>query len=224
MRRHMEFRYIPYIKVRYRTRAGRSIPMRSYYRNAMAYIRCILCIACLILSLNNIARKYETAVLNVTESNIISLIDDYIDKGVLITKNSFRENDLIKMIRNSDGKIISIKNDVVNANILASVVSENILSELKSIKPQKKNRYTGGIIENGILNSFLMYVPHKIIPVGKVNVTPEFTVENLGSNQIMHRLKIETSVKIRIIFPFHREEKLIKRVIILFETIIPGVN
>jgi len=221
MRRYMEARYIPYIRTRQRRAIGRSIPVRGRMQNAAIFIRYILCLVCLILTLCNIVNKYNNAVLTVTENSIITLINDYIDSCVINAKNSFSDNDFIEILNNRDSRTFSIKNDVVDANNMALVLSESILSELKNMDRKIIKKNSGGIIENGILASIVVNAPIRVVPIGKIDVTPEFTIEESVKNQKVHRLKMNISVKIKIIFPFHREEKHINRVITVSETIIP---
>lgn len=220
MRRYMDARYIPYIRTRYREPAGRSIPAGAFFRDSVVFIRYILCIACLVLTLINIGNKYKSAVLTITESHIMNIINEHIDNGVARAKSSFRESDFI-VINNRGEKVLSVKNDVLNAGELALALSESILAELKNIEHKLLKRNFGGIMENGMLASLVINAPIRIVPVGKVSVTPEFSTENSKENQKVHRLSMEISVKIKILFPFHREERQINRVFVISETIIP---
>jgi len=223
MRRYTEARYIPYVRVRYRTRSSRSYPVKVSVQDIAIFVRYIMCIVCLVLTLSNIGNKFNAVASSITENNVADCINDYIDRGVLETKKSYKDDDFIIIQKNSDDRVLSIKNDVANANLLASVLSDRIFSGIKSIERKNMKMYSdsiGDFFENGILTSLMMNIPYKIVLVGKVNVIPEFTAENLNANQKIHRLKMNTSVKIKIIFPFYRKEKLIDRVIVISETII----
>ncbi|MDD4295486.1 MAG: sporulation protein YunB [Ruminiclostridium sp.] len=223
MRRYTEARYIPYVRVRYRTRSGRSFPVKVSFQDIAIFMRYIMCIVCLILTLSNLVNKFNTVASSISENNVVDCINDCIDRGVPDTKKSYMNDDFIIIQKSSDNRVLSIKNDVANANWLASALSDRIFSDINNIERKNMKVYTdssGIFFENGILSSLMMKIPYKVVPDGKVNVTPEFTVENLNTNQKIHRLKMNISVKIKIIFPFYRKEKLINRVIVISETII----
>ncbi|NLY18117.1 MAG: hypothetical protein GX045_04015 [Clostridiaceae bacterium] len=220
MRKYMESRYIPYIRTRYRETSGRCFQVRAHIQNALVFVRYIMCMVFLILTLCNIYNKYNNAASAVIENNIISIVNECIDNEVIKARKSFRENDFLIISKNRNGKVLSVKNDVIGANEFALALSENILSGLENTDNNKIKKNFGGIMENGILASFIMNAPVRIVPTGKVNVTPEFSMENAGENQKVHRLKMEISVKIKIFLPFHRVERRIERVFIVSETII----
>ncbi len=220
MRRFMDSRYIPYIRVRHRKAPMRSIPVKAHYKNAMVYIRYILCLICLFLTFSNAVNKYCVEVSNIANNNVCSFVEDYIDKAIATAKKGYSEYDLIKVFKNTEGKMLSVKNDVIMANELSLTLSEEILATIKRIENKKIKMYSGSYFENGIFASLILHIPHRIVPVGKIVVTPEFTMEETDSNQVIHRLKMEASIRIKILFPFYKEEKHITKSIIVSETII----
>lgn len=220
MRKYSEARYIPYIRVRQKSVSRGKIPANAYFGNIIVSIRNLLCAACLVLTLINAGNKLDLIFSGIIENNAVEIVNEFIDKGIYNAKNYYIGNDFFVISQNTDSQLISVKNDVMEAKLFASVLSECIYNEIKAMEHVKYRNITPAISENGLLASVLIKIPYRIVSMGKVKVTPVFSVEKNGFNQTIHRLEMDISLNIGINISLLRKQKFIRKIILISETVI----
>lgn len=223
MRRFTEARYVPYLRTRYRPRRRWNAQVNTSVRDFGIFLRFVMFIAFLVVAVNGIGNHFKTAVENVGEYKVSELVNEYIDRGVLKATGAYRDKSFITVGRGGDGKVVSVETNTMEVNRFAAELSECILEEIKSREHEKIKIPLGAIKGgNSLLSSFGFTVSYRIVPAGKVTVIPGSELENAGINQTIHRLTMEVSVQVRVLFPFIKKEDEIKRNVLVSETVIVG--
>lgn len=222
MRRFTQTRYAPYLRVRYRTRQYGSVRSNPRVRNFVLMLRFVLCVVCFVFAVNGMTDHFRGAVENICEYKVSQLVSEYIDRGVLQATSQYPEKSFVHVARDPQGNVTSVETDAIEVNRFAAVLSESILEEIKNREQDKIEAPLGSLTGNGLLSSLGFSIPYRIIPAGKVTVSPVSGFDDSGINQTIHRLQMEVSVNVRILFPLMKREEAVKRTVIVSETVIIG--
>ena len=150
--------------------------------------------------------------IGITVSN--KAIDDVMD--------GIKYEDLIKFDKDSSGKIIALKSDVVEMNNISS----EIATKIQKIYDDLEDIYVYVPLGNFTGNSFLAghgpKIKVKVIPAGTVNT--EFKTEfiSAGINQTRHRVYLGVECNMRVIAPFATEDIIVENSVTVAETVLIG--
>jgi len=222
MRKYSYNRYMPYMRVRFRSHPCTGYANNTFIRDFAIFFRIIICIACLVAAISSIGNNFYAAVENISEYKAAQLVNEYIDLGILSASSLFADKSFVEVIYDKYGKVTSIETNGIEINRFASVLSESIQKEIKKREYEKIKVPLGSIAGNKLLASFGFSIPYRIIPDGKVSVSPQSVFEDAGINQTVHKLKMNVSVKVKILFPLMNREETIDREVIVSETVIVG--
>ncbi len=222
MRRYTDTRYIPYLRTRYKAHVRWNAPVGTCIRDLILLLRFIIFITCVIFALNSFGKNFFSAVQNVSEYKTAQLVNEYIDNGVLEATNLYQEHCFAFVEYNTDGGVSSLETNAISINQFAAHLSDSILKQIKRNENVKIKAPLGALSGNGLLSSLGFSVPYRIVPSGKITVAPKSSFESAGINQTVHRLNMEVSVKVKILFPILGKEEEIKRNILISETVIIG--
>ncbi len=222
MRRYTQARYSPYLRVHYKTRQGGGIRSNPQIRNFALMLRFVLFVVCFVFALNGMTDHFRGAVENICEYKVSQLVSEYIDSGVLQATSLYPDKSFVHVARNPEGHVTSVETDAIEVNRFAAALSESILDEIKKREKDEIQAPLGVLTGNGLLSSLGFSVPYRIIPAGKVTVSPSSGFDDSGINQTIHRLQMEVSVNVRILFPLMKREETVKRTVIVSETVIIG--
>lgn len=150
--------------------------------------------------------------IGITVSN--KAIDDVMD--------GIKYEDLIKFDKDSSGKIIALKSDVVEMNNISS----EIATKIQKIYDELEDIYVYVPLGNFTGNSFLAghgpKIKVKVIPAGTVNT--EFKTEfiSAGINQTRHRVYLGVECNMRVIAPFATDDIIVENSVTVAETVLIG--
>lgn len=222
MRRYTDARYDPYIRTRIRCGAGLRFRVKPAVIGFVRLARSVLCLFCLVIALNGMLNNFQEAIEKICEYKVAQLVNEYIDRAVLEATAVYPEKDLVEVVRNPQGKVTSVETDAMGVNRFAALLSESILRQLKEKETEEIKAPFGALSGNGLLSSMGFSIPCRIIPAGKVTVSPLSGFSDAGMNQTVHRLQMDVSVYVRILFPLMKREEAVKRTVIISETVIIG--
>jgi len=222
MRKYSYERYMPYMRARIRSNPRLKYVNSSLICEFAVFFRIVLFAACLLAAISSIGKNFYNAVENISEYKAAQLVNEYIDHGVLSASSLFDGKSFVKVIYNKDGMVTSVETDGIEVNRFASLLSESILKEIKEREYEKIKVPLGSVTGKNLLSSLGFSIPYRVIPSGKVSVTPQSVFQEAGINQTVHKLKMNVSVKVKILFPFIDREETINREIIVSETVIVG--
>jgi len=210
------------MRVRYRNRPRINILNGTFKRDFFSFFRMVICTVFLVAVINSIGKNFYAAVENISEYKAAQLVNEYIDMGVLSVSSLYQDKSFVIVGYNNDGVVTSVETDTIEVNRFASILSESIQKEIKKREYEKIKVPLGSVTGRKLLSSFGFSIPYRIIPGGKVSVTPQSVFQDAGINQTVHKLKMNVSVKVKVLFPFISMEEKIDREIIISETVIVG--
>jgi sporulation protein YunB len=166
-------------------------------------------------------KNFHSASESICEYKVSQLVNEYIDLGVLKT-TGFSSDSFVIVSRNPEGQVTSVETNTMEVNRFAAVLSENILKEIKERQEDKIKAPVGAFTGNGLLSSLGFFISYRVIPEGKVTVSPSSFFDNAGINQTVHRLQMDVLVDVKILFPMMKREERVNRTVIISETVIIG--
>ena len=144
------------------------------------------------------------------------------NKAIDEVMDGIQYEDLIKFDKDSNGKIIALKSDVVEMNNISS----EIATKIQAIYDELEDIYVYVPLGNFTGNSFLAghgpEIKVKVIPAGTVNT--EFKTEfiSAGINQTRHRVYLGVCCNMRVIAPFATEDIIVDNSVTVAETVLIG--
>lgn len=222
MKRYLYGRYMPYIRIRYRKKPRPILFGNAFLHDFAYFLRILLSIVFLIAAFGKLSANFSAAVENICEYKAAHLVNDYIDRGVLAATFAFQDRNFVSVAYNKDGTVASIETNGIEINRFASVLSESIQNEIKSREHERIKVPLGSATGVKLLSSYGFSIPFRIISAGKVKVVPVSQFHDAGINQTVHKLKMNVSVNVKILFPLAAREEKIEREIIVSETVIVG--
>lgn len=130
--------------------------------------------------------------------------------------------DLVYVDMDKDGRINSIRTDVVKLNKLSTGISNDVCNKLASLGKEKINVPLGTLFGNSLLSGEGPGLKIKIQPAGNVETDFKSEFSSVGINQTRHRIYLQVIAKVSIIAPLSRRKTEITTTVPVAETIIIG--
>ncbi len=140
-------------------------------------------------------------------------------------KNSLENvnyNDLITVIRDSDGNITMVKANVIAINTIASELTLQIQKALENERETTIYIPIGSLAGNEIFYNMGPDIPIKLTSTGVVNTDFKSEFSNSGINQTIHRIYLNTTCKVNIVTPIKTISSEINNEVLVAETVIVG--
>lgn len=162
-------------------------------------------------------------VLTVADGEMRAKITDIINKNISeIYGENFNYDEMIKVEKDSDGKIIMLKADTTKLNSLAMEVAMESQEEIKDVGDVGVKIPIGYITKNSIMAYWGPKIRIRMVPIGRVETSYSSTFESAGINQSRHKIYINLKTKVKVIVPFQSTETEVVHQIPISETIIVG--
>lgn len=162
-------------------------------------------------------------VLTVADGEMRAKITDIINKNISeIYGENFDYDEMIKVEKDSDGKIIMLKADTTKLNDLAMEVAMESQEEIKDVGEVGVKIPIGYITKNNIMAYWGPKITIRMVPIGRVETSYSSTFESAGINQSRHKIYINLKTKLKVIVPFQSTETEVVHQIPISETIIVG--
>lgn len=131
-------------------------------------------------------------------------------------------NDLITIVRDSNGEIKLVKANVIAINTIATELNLGVQKALEDETETIINIPAGSFLGNQILYNVGPKIPIRLTSSGivKTDFKSEFT--NSGINQTIHRIYLYTTCKFNIITPIKTISNEVNNEILVAETVIVG--
>ncbi len=168
--------------------------------------------------LKTIGPVFNQLCLNEAKSVATQIVHETIDEVM----EKYGYNDLITIIKDKDGKIISMQANVAIINKIISQISLKIQDKIDNTPNRDIYIRLGSFTGITLLSGKGPKVPIRISSIGNINteVVSDFT--STGINQSIHRIFTNITCKIEVLTPFNTITNEIEEKIILAENIIIG--
>ena len=156
--------------------------------------------------------------LNEAKSVATKIVHETIDEVM----EKYGYNDLITLVKDKEGKIVSMQANIAIINKIISQISLKIQDKIDSTPNRDIYIRLGSFTGITVLSGRGPKVPIRISSIGNINteVMSEFT--STGINQSIHRIFTNITCKIEVLTPFNTITNEIEEKIILAENVIIG--
>lgn len=131
-------------------------------------------------------------------------------------------NDLITIIRDTNGNISMVKANVIAINRIASELTLEIQKALEDEKETKIYIPVGSFFGNEMFYNVGPKIPIKLTSTGVVTTDFKSEFANSGINQTIHRIYLYTVCKVNIVTPLKTISNEISNEVLVAETVIVG--
>ena len=196
------------------------IKIREIYRfKFFAIIALILIIIFLIKSSLNYINPMFDSLCNLKAKGIATRI---VNREAKASLENVDYNDLITIIRDSDGNITMVKANVIAINTIASELTLEIQKALEDKKDTTIYIPMGSFLGGEMFYNMGPHIPIKLVSSGIVTTDFKSEFTTTGINQTIHKIYLYTICKVNIITPLKTISSEISNEILVAETVIVG--
>lgn len=175
----------------------------------------IICIICFIKSAYPVFKaSCETA----ASSKGNKIVNDEVNKVM----KEYSYNSLIKIEKDTNGKITFIEADSVKMNEVVSKIISNIQTEFDKIPRINVFINMGSVSGISLLKKFEPQFEFELESAGSIEATIRTEFKSVGINQTHHKIYLDIDSKIGILTPFTTFSKNVDSDVLLTEAVILG--
>lgn len=195
--------------------------MKRRKKNILIVFFCVLALIVTLLMLY--FSVVNNAIINSTRLNLESIAKKSINQSVGdITTNRALYNEMIDIKYKDTGEISLIQIKAYQANKVCNDIVEITENNINYLGKKGINIRVGLFTAIPILSGLGGDINLKFKQIGAVNCIYNSKFETAGINQNIHKLYVQISTKIGIVFPFHTEVVEVVQAILLCENVIVG--
>lgn len=158
--------------------------------------------------------QYKAKMIAVTAIN-----DSVMD---VLDQSGITYDSLIKVSKDSAGKVTAIETNVININMLKSKIVKSISNVITNYKSDELNIPMGTLTGIQFFSGRGPAINFKIVPSSTVNTQMYSKFESAGINQVLHKIMIKVDMDIIAIIPGYSTSVNVESEICIAETVIVG--
>lgn len=139
-----------------------------------------------------------------------------------LTNNNTKYDDIVDMVRDTNGKIISINTNIKTANLLKANIAQRVQQEITHLNTQKIFIPIGTFTGIDLLNGRGPSVPLQITLSGNVVTQIKSEFSSAGINQTNHKIFLDVSTNIYALIPGYPVTTAVQTNVLIAETVIVG--
>lgn len=139
-----------------------------------------------------------------------------------IVMNNYTYDDLVNVVRDSNGDIAVIQTNTKNINQIISDVPLKIIEELNNTSDSSIQIYLGSILGMKMFSAKGPKINIQIANVGNVDTKLMSEFESKGINQTLHKIYLELECEATLLTPYNTIKQKISNQILIAESIIIG--
>ncbi len=194
----------------------KKINLSKEYKLVLAVLITAILTVCYLVK--TIGPTFNQLCLNEAKSVATQIVHETIDEVM----EKYGYNDLVTLVKDKEGKIVSIQANIAIINKIISQISLKIQDKIDNTPNRDIYIRLGSFTGIKLLSGRGPKVPIRISSIGNINteVMSEFT--STGINQSIHRIFTNITCKIEVLTPFNTISNEIEEKIILAENVIIG--
>ena len=162
-------------------------------------------------------------ILNNTESQIKSHATKSINYAIADTMNqNISYGELVRVVKDSNDNVSFIEANSVRINLLSKSMSKVVMTNFLEFAKRPIKISIGSFSGLSMLSGVGPKIAFFVSPFGEVLCSFSSNFESAGINQTYHKLYLIISLKIYVVFPFHRLQITSSSEVLLCETLIIG--
>ena len=139
-----------------------------------------------------------------------------------LMENQISYDQLVKIERGNDGKVLAVTTDVAKTNLLKASISTDIQEKLSSTKPKSISIPLGTLTGTEILSGRGPMIEMKISLPSSVFTEFKSTFTSAGINQTKHQIHLKVNTEVYALIPGFPTTTTVDTNIIVAETVIVG--
>lgn len=194
----------------------KKINLSKEYKLVLAVLITAILTVCYLVQ--TIGPTFNQLCLNEAKSVATKIVHETIDEVM----EKYGYNDLVTLVKDKEGKIVSMQANIAIINKIISQISLKIQDKIDNTPNRDIYIRLGSFTGIKLLSGRGPKVPIRISSIGniKTEVMSEFT--STGINQSIHRIFTNITCKIEVLTPFNTISNEIEEKIILAENVIIG--
>lgn len=194
----------------------KKINLSKEYKLVLAVLITAILTVCYLVK--TIGPTFNQLCLNEAKSVATQIVHETIDEVM----EKYGYNDLVTLVKDKEGKIVSMQANIAIINKIISQISLKIQDKIDNTPNRDIYIRLGSFTGIKLLSGRGPKVPIRISSIGNINteVMSEFT--STGINQSIHRIFTNITCKIEALTPFNTISNEIEEKIILAENVIIG--
>lgn len=194
----------------------KKINLSKEYKLVLAVLITAILTVCYLVK--TIGPTFNQLCLNEAKSVATQIVHETIDEVM----EKYGYNDLVTLVKEKEGKIVSMQANIAIINKIISQISLKIQDKIDNTPNRDIYIRLGSFTGIKLLSGRGPKVPIRISSIGNINteVMSEFT--STGINQSIHRIFTNITCKIEVLTPFNTISNEIEEKIILAENVIIG--
>lgn len=194
----------------------KKINLSKEYKSVLAVLITAILTVCYLVK--TIGPTFNQLCLNEAKSVATQIVHETIDEVM----EKYGYNDLVTLVKDKEGKIVSMQANIAIINKIISQISLKIQDKIDNTPNRDIYIRLGSFTGIKLLSGRGPKVPIRISSIGNINteVMSEFT--STGINQSIHRIFTNITCKIEVLTPFNTISNEIEEKIILAENVIIG--
>lgn len=194
----------------------KKINLSKEYKLVLAVLITAILTVCYLVK--TIGPTFNQLCLNEAKSVATQIVHKTIDEVM----EKYGYNDLVTLVKDKEGKIVSMQANIAIINKIISQISLKIQDKIDNTPNRDIYIRLGSFTGIKLLSGRGPKVPIRISSIGNINteVMSEFT--STGINQSIHRIFTNITCKIEVLTPFNTISNEIEEKIILAENVIIG--
>ena len=194
----------------------KKINLSKEYKLVLAVLITAILTVCYLVK--TIGPTFNQLCLNEAKSVATQIVHETIDEVM----EKYGYNDLVTLVKDKEGKIVSMQANIAIINKIISQISLKIQDKIDNTPNRDIYIRLGSFTGIKLLSGRGPKVPNRISSIGNINteVMSEFT--STGINQSIHRIFTNITCKIEVLTPFNTISNEIEEKIILAENVIIG--
>lgn len=194
----------------------KKINLSKEYKLVLAVLITAILTVCYLVK--TIGPTFNQLCLNEAKSVATQIVHETIDEVM----EKYGYNDLVTLVKDKEGKIVSMQANIAIINKIISQISLKIQDKIDNTPNRDIYIRLGSFTGIKLLSGRGPKVPIRISSIGNINteVASEFT--STGINQSIHSIFTNITCKIEVLTPFNTISNEIEEKIILAENVIIG--
>ena len=139
-----------------------------------------------------------------------------------VVMDKYCYDDLITIIRDSDGNIKILKTNTKNINQIMSDIPVSMLDKFKQSENANISLHLGSILGTKIFSATGPKINIRIANVGNVDTKLKSEFISQGINQTLHRIYLELNCEVTILTPYDTIKQKIDNQVLIAESVIVG--
>ena len=193
---------------------------RNYSSNIFVNIVIVIVVAVFTYSI--IVKAINPIIEEQCKDNAKNIASKIANEQASIIMNNYKYEDIITIVRDSDGNIKMLQTNTKSVNQIMSDIPTKIVNKIEESERSNITIYLGSVLGMKYFSARGPKMNIKIANVGNVDTKLESEFVSEGINQTLHRLYLVLTCEVTILTPYSTIKQKIDNQVLIAESVIVG--